>query len=160
MHKNAENTESKTTITTEIVESSTIARTVTVKEAINKHALPEFSQENREIIIEAWPHVEKHLTEVIIINDFQDDSYIDKFNNLLISNTLLVITQIIIFNRQVGLTSYMDLFKVSPEIRMNFAFLQHYQTEDEKFYSIVSKHSLRVFAVITKLVKEVRNFIL
>ena len=51
----------------------------------------------------------------------------------------------------------MDLFKVSPEVRMNFAFLQQYHTEDEKFYAVVSKHSLRVFAVIAKLVKEVSN---
>ena len=68
-----ENNESKTTITTEIVESSTIARTVTVKEAINKHALPEFSQKHKQLIVEAWPYVEKHLAEVITINNFQDN---------------------------------------------------------------------------------------
>ena len=61
----------------------------------------------------------------------------------------------LLFISQIGLTAFMDLFKVSPEIRMNFAFLQHYQTEDEKFYAVVSKHSLRVFAVLGKLIKEV-----
>lgn len=51
----------------------------------------------------------------------------------------------------------MDLFKVSPELKMTFAFLQHYNTEDEEFYNLVSKHSLRVLGMVTRLVKEVRN---
>ena len=51
----------------------------------------------------------------------------------------------------------MGLFKVSPELKMTFAFLQQYNIDDEKFYEHVSKHSLRVFGMLTKLVKEVNN---
>ena len=49
----------------------------------------------------------------------------------------------------------MDLFKVSPETKMTFEFLHHVDIDDEKFYNLVYKHSLRVTGMITTLVKEV-----
>ena len=50
----------------------------------------------------------------------------------------------------------MDLFKVSPESKMMFRFLQHYDIENDQFFDLVSKHSLRVLGVVGALVKEVR----
>ena len=49
----------------------------------------------------------------------------------------------------------MDLFKVSPELRMTFSFFEYYKVDDEKFYKLVRKHSLRIFAMVSTLVKEV-----
>ena len=49
----------------------------------------------------------------------------------------------------------MNLFKVSPETKMTFEFLKHVDTDDEQFYKLVYKHSLRVMGMITTLVKEV-----
>ena len=49
----------------------------------------------------------------------------------------------------------MNLFKVSPETKMTFEFLKHIDTDDEQFYKLVYKHSLRVMGMITTLVKEV-----
>ena len=49
----------------------------------------------------------------------------------------------------------MDLFSVSPELKMTFSFLQRVSMEDDKFYSLVSKHALRVLGIINLLVKEV-----
>ena len=51
----------------------------------------------------------------------------------------------------------MDLFKVSPDVKMTFKFLHHVSIEDEEFYKLVYKHSLRVMGMITTLVKEVIN---
>ena len=49
----------------------------------------------------------------------------------------------------------MELFIVSPEIKNMFANLHNYDPDDDKFYELVSKHSLRVFGMLNKLVKEV-----
>ena len=49
----------------------------------------------------------------------------------------------------------MDLFKVSPETKITFDFLRHVDTDDDQFYKLVYKHSLRVMGMITTLVKEV-----
>ena len=49
----------------------------------------------------------------------------------------------------------MGLFKVSPEVKMTFKFLEQYNAEDEKFFELVSKHSLRVLGIVSKLIKEV-----
>ena len=49
----------------------------------------------------------------------------------------------------------MDLFKVSPETKMTFEFLHYVDIDDEKFYKLVYKHSLRVTGMITTLVNEV-----
>ena len=49
----------------------------------------------------------------------------------------------------------MELFIVSPEIKHMFANLYNYDPDDDKFYDLVSKHSLRVFGMLNKLVKEV-----
>ena len=56
---------------------------------------------------------------------------------------------------QVGLDAYMALFSVSPELKMHFGFLQIYHTDDEKFYELVTKHALRVLAVVGEIVKKV-----
>ena len=49
----------------------------------------------------------------------------------------------------------MDLFKVSPELKKIFEFLHNYDSDDDEFYELVAKHSLRVFGLLNKLVKEV-----
>ena len=54
----------------------------------------------------------------------------------------------------------MDLFKVSPESKKIFEFLHNYNPDDDTFYELVEKHSLRVFGMLTKLVKEVANFLI
>ena len=51
----------------------------------------------------------------------------------------------------------MDLFKVSPEIKKSFQFLHNYDPDDDTFYELVEKHSLRVFGMLSKLVKEVKR---
>merc|ERR1711894_618313 len=57
---------------------------------------------------------------------------------------------------EVGITAFMDLFKVSPELRMTFSFFEWYKVDNEKFYKLVTKHSLRIFGMVTKLVKELK----
>ena len=54
----------------------------------------------------------------------------------------------------------MDLFKVSPESKKIFEFLHNYNPDDDTFYELVEKHSLRVFGMLSKLVKEVTNFLI
>ena len=59
------------------------------------------------------------------------------------------------FTFKVGVTAFMDLFKVSPESTQAFAFLKHYTTDNEEFYELLSKHSLRVLGIVSVLIKEV-----
>ena len=56
---------------------------------------------------------------------------------------------------KVGAEAFMDLFQVSPEAKKIFEFLHNYDPDDDKFYELVTKHSLRVFGMLNKLVKEV-----
>lgn len=56
---------------------------------------------------------------------------------------------------KVGAEAFIDLFKVSPEAKTIFEFLHNYDPDDDKFYELVTKHSLRVFGMLNKLVKEV-----
>ena len=59
---------------------------------------------------------------------------------------------------KVGAEAFMDLFQVSPEAKKIFEFLHNYDPDDDKFYELVTKHSLRVFGMLNKLVKEVSFF--
>ena len=52
----------------------------------------------------------------------------------------------------------MDLFKVSPDVKKIFQSLYNYNPNDDSFYELVAKHSLRVFGMLNKLVKEVCYF--
>ena len=52
----------------------------------------------------------------------------------------------------------MNLFKVSPELRtteLKRSFLGYVNVDDEKLYKLVTKHSLRIFAMVSTIVKEV-----
>ena len=51
-----------------------------------------------------------------------------------------------------------DLFKVSPDVKKIFQSLYNYNPNDDRFYELVAKHSLRVFGMLNKLVKEVCYF--
>ena len=49
----------------------------------------------------------------------------------------------------------MDFFKISPDTKAAFPFLKHCDIEDAEFYSLVSKHALRVLGVVSSIIKEV-----
>ena len=59
------------------------------------------------------------------------------------------------FNFQVGVSAFMDLFKVSPESADAFVFLKHCTSDSEEFYNLLSKHAMRVFGIVYSVVKEV-----
>ena len=44
---------------------------------------------------------------------------------------------------------------MSPELKLHFGFLEVYRTDDDKFYGLVTKHALRVLAVVGEIVKNV-----
>lgn len=58
---------------------------------------------------------------------------------------------------KVGITAFKDLFTVSPESKMMFQFLPHYDISDDAFSELISKHSLRILGMVTKLVKELKS---
>ena len=60
---------------------------------------------------------------------------------------------------QVGITAFMDLFKISPETIETFRFLRAYHIEDEEFHDLLSKHALRVSGLVSLLIKEVFNIL-
>ena len=58
----------QTTITTQIVHSTIQSRSITVRlPNCGMKSLPNFSPENKQIIVESWPYVEKKFDEVIVI---------------------------------------------------------------------------------------------
>jgi len=58
---------------------------------------------------------------------------------------------------EVGITAFMNLFKVSSDLRTTFSFFGYVNVDDEKFYKLVTKHSLRIFAMASTLVKELKS---
>ena len=57
---------------------------------------------------------------------------------------------------QIGLTSYLEMFKRAPESLSMFPFLKHLSNEDLEFYSQLRDHAVRVTGVLSMLIRQVR----
>ena len=62
----------------------------------------------------------------------------------------------LIFSFQIGLTSYLEMFKRAPESLSMFPFLKHLSNEDLEFYSQLRDHAVRVTGVLSMLIRQVR----
>ena len=56
---------------------------------------------------------------------------------------------------QIGLTSYLEMFKRAPESLSMFPFLKHLSNEDLEFYSQLRDHAVRVTGVLSMLIRQV-----
>jgi hypothetical protein len=60
-----------------------------------------------------------------------------------------------IFFLQIGLTSYLEMFKRAPESLSMFPFLKHLSNEDLEFYSQLRDHAVRVTGVLSMMIRQV-----
>lgn len=56
---------------------------------------------------------------------------------------------------QIGLTSYLEMFRRAPESLALFPFLKQLGPEDLEFYAQLKNHSIRLTGFISMLVKQV-----
>ena len=51
-----------------------------------------------------------------------------------------------------GLNAFTEFFKVSPDSAKPFAF---FETKNEEFYNLLSKHAMKALGIITNVVSQV-----
>jgi hypothetical protein len=69
-------------------------------------------------------------------------------------------TELLLVVLQIGLSSYLELFRRAPESLSVFPLLRHLSQEDLEFYSQLKNHSIRVTGVLSMLIRQVRARIL
>lgn len=89
-----------------------------LESSINESTCPDFSMEERQLVIRSWSIVENQIS-------------------------------------QIGLTSYLELFRRAPESLALFPFLKQLGPDDLEFYAQLKNHSIRLTGFISMLVKQV-----